>query len=1699
MEYTIFNQQNYIIMRKSTYFYSLLLTALFLLPWSGMKAETLTVADGTTLRQRLPMYGYYGDEAQHNQFIFLSSELSDMSGATITGFTFYMDKNYTWKNNNAPTATFRFAEVTATLVSPMITVDETFKQVFSGTIVFANNEWNITLDQAYTYNGGNLVIDVQTTAAQYINNNSNKGSYFYSANVAYGRGNYNSSSAQEYIPKTTFTYELVGCTTPKSLSATAASSTSANVTWIAGTNETAWQLRYREKTEPESSWSDLVDVTTASKTLSELATDKTYQVQVRSNCGEGDENKSDWTASAEFSLVSCATVTGVSLDGKVYNGVTVNWTTSAPGNCDVQYKEAGDADWTSAGTNLEGSSKTITGLVVGKTYSFQVKPNCSTDGWVAAGETYAPAFPTPDPSVSAKTDATATITWDAVTDATGYKCLYVLKDAAAPNAAAWVAAETLTGLSASLTSLAGGTDYDVYVLAVFATGESDPVMVDLQTTTIAPTALVQEGDATTSSIAFSWSYAGAATQFQWKSSKEGSVWSDPISVLTATETGLSAGTSYTFYVRAYYSETVQSAELSGSLKTECGTETLPKTFSSWTAIPNCWYALRTSDAAYNLPTVYSGELKFYGNNSSSKKTRKAVLVLPKFEKDIKKLQVEVEYQNGGTNSTTNPQFIVGYVTDPEDVETFHTIAELERYYSYSDYKTSDAIDLSSATADSYIAIAYGNPNSTASSPTDRSAYIKSITVSEIPECPAVTEVTLDNKSYNSATVNWTISPATNCDVRYSTDGGTNWTSAATNVSATSQAVTVAVGNTYTFAVKPHCNDAEEAWVTCAETYTPAYGVPGVPVISDITINSASATWTAATGGATGYEYVIMDGDAAVDWTSPTQATSPAELTGLTEGTNYTLYVRAQYGAGRGEASSKNFTTATVAPAFTSADPATTATTATIALEDYTGAATQFQYVVMPGTTAANWTGATLIAPTTSIALSGLTASTSYTLYVRAYYSENIQSAAVSKPFQTECETKTIGWTENFDGGTLPACWDNSHYTYWGGSYIWQVSTAEAKSGSYSMMINSNKYNTSYTADLETPEITISEKANLTYYWRSESGVPVTVYAKEGSTETELASLSGAKTSWGTTPTIVAIPDNYVGKKISIIFRATGAGTSSSKKLYLDDVQVVARPCPQLQNLAAVPTPDGAVISWEQGEDENRYQYCVVDEGADADGWVLLDEDVFSVTIEGKTFGNNYDCYVRSYCSATKQSEPLMVQFTPACVAPSALEVSAITGSSATISWTSKAGKLQYKAEGDANWTSETLTAATSFNLIGLQGSTNYSVKVQAACAENDEDYWSAELAFTTKCALKAVAELPYNEDFAAGIKPDCFEFITTSEYPQISNNKIWFQGEAEQMVVFPGFDINLNELAVSFDYTASSASIELGYIPAAGGAFQSLGAYTSGALLDLTAAPANTKGYLAVRYYDATASWSTGSVDNVHVTRHITLADGTDNTSTMNEWKNKTIDVTIGRTFVRAGYYNTICLPFSLSAEELAASPIATNDLWAFKYMKVEGDELLIRIIEASSINAGEPYLIAWPAGDNIVSPLFKNVTITASVGQAMGDDNNVQFRGILAPETFTAGDNKKLFVAENNMLYWWDGTADSQLNSFRAYFYVNTGTGSGLIHGMPARFVKIDDTITGVENVQGDVQSLKVLENNQVVIIRNGVKYTIQGQVISK
>lgn len=131
----------------------------------------------------------------------------------------------------------------------------------------------------------------------------------------------------------------------------------------------------------------------------------------------------------------------------------------------------------------------------------------------------------------------------------------------------------------------------------------------------------------------------------------------------------------------------------------------------------------------------------------------------------------------------------------------------------------------------------------------------------------------------------------------------------------------------------------------------------------------------------------------------------------------------------------------------------------------------------------------------------------------------------------------------------------------------------------------------------------------------------------------------------------------------------------------------------------------------------------------------------SVNLSGLASGSLYDWRVRANCTS-ESSSYAQSQFTTipvaGCNAPAGLSSSAITSSSATVSWTAVGGAsnydVDYKAASSGTWiNAATATASTSVNLSGLAASTLYDWRVRANCGASGSSGYS-QAQFTTSAA-----------------------------------------------------------------------------------------------------------------------------------------------------------------------------------------------------------------------------------------------------------------------------------------------------------------------------------------------------------------------------
>jgi uncharacterized repeat protein (TIGR02543 family) len=153
-----------------------------------------------------------------------------------------------------------------------------------------------------------------------------------------------------------------------------------------------------------------------------------------------------------------------------------------------------------------------------------------------------------------------------------------------------------------------------------------------------------------------------------------------------------------------------------------------------------------------------------------------------------------------------------------------------------------------------------------------------------------------------------------------------------------------------------------------------------------------------------------------------------------------------------------------------------------------------------------------------------------------------------------------------------------------------------------------------------------------------------------------------------------------------------------------------------------------------------------------------------------------------------------------------------------------------------------------------------------------------------------------------------------------------------------------------------------------------------------------------------------------------------------------------GRTLYKDGKWNTLCLPFALSAEQIAAH----TDFSGATLMELDTDgkngfdttdgTLYLTFKSATAIAAGVPYLVKWDAaGTDFTSPTFSGVTInataTTTVSDADGDLQEVQMVGSYSPVPVVADDKSILFLGDANTLYY--SSIDRNIRSCRAYFSV--------------------------------------------------------------
>ena len=199
--------------------------------------------------------------------------------------------------------------------------------------------------------------------------------------------------------------------------------------------------------------------------------------------------------------------------------------------------------------------------------------------------------------------------------------------------------------------------------------------------------------------------------------------------------------------------------------------------------------------------------------------------------------------------------------------------------------------------------------------------------------------------------------------------------------------------------------------------------------------------------------------------------------------------------------------------------------------------------------------------------------------------------------------------------------------------------------------------------------------------------------------------------------------------------------------------------------------------------------------------------------------------------------------------------------------------------------------------------------------------------------------------------------------------------------------------------------------------------------------------------------------------------------------------VLAGRT-LQAGGWNTFCAPFEISSAQIESVFGSEAKVRTLSSSSLSNDELTLNFAEATTIEAGKPYLVK--VASTVANPLFNDVAIVD--GTTTIETDEVNFVPVMNPTELTAGDKSVLFIKGGNTLTY--PTATANMNGFRAYFQLRDAESARSFNmnfddGETATgIIELTNTnSTNATNSYYDLQGRKVANPTKGLYIVNGKK----------
>lgn len=196
-----------------------------------------------------------------------------------------------------------------------------------------------------------------------------------------------------------------------------------------------------------------------------------------------------------------------------------------------------------------------------------------------------------------------------------------------------------------------------------------------------------------------------------------------------------------------------------------------------------------------------------------------------------------------------------------------------------------------------------------------------------------------------------------------------------------------------------------------------------------------------------------------------------------------------------------------------------------------------------------------------------------------------------------------------------------------------------------------------------------------------------------------------------------------------------------------------------------------------------------------------------------------------------------------------------------------------------------------------------------------------------------------------------------------------------------------------------------------------------------------------------------------------------------------------------ANNWNTICLPFNISQEQIAESFGAKTKVVKFDQV---GADNTVKFVTATTIEAGVPYLIKPTTVAPTDGYKFYNVSVTATESKVEGNDGEIQFVGLLAAKDITEGGRVTAAGVTSGGKIAMAKTG-TKMKPFRAYFVFTS------VQAVESCRIMVDGEETGIKIVTDD-SSLSTTDTYTVggqrvdgdnldkgVYIRGGRKFVVR------